>query len=72
MDTIDMKLNENEQQMFGQLFTLYDSANSGIVPQSVAKQVLNSSNLDSKVLDQVCYCQLNPLCVNPSPEIMID
>ena len=53
MDTIDMKLNENEEQMFGQLFTLYDSANSGIVSQSVAKQVLNSSNLESKVLDQV-------------------
>ena len=58
METIDIKLNESETQMFGQLFTYYDSANEGIVPQSAAKQVLNASNLDQNVLDQVLTTRL--------------
>ena len=56
MDATDLKLNESEQQMFGQLFTLYsvhDSANSPAVSQSVAKQLLNASHLEQKILDQV-------------------
>ena len=59
METIGLKLSESEQQMFGQLFTYYDSDNSGIVSQSVAKQLLNSSQLEPNILDQV-FPHLSP------------
>ncbi|CAG2108789.1 unnamed protein product [Medioppia subpectinata] len=49
-----IELNDNERQLFSQLFTYYaDSENSQIVHKSVAKHLLSSSQLDANVLDQI-------------------